>query len=114
MTKVLITGATGNVGSEVLLSLNKLSHHLDIYGAVRNPKDQILKRSNNNITFIEFDFTDINTYKPVLQVCEILFLLRPLKSHRLRNTLNLLLILAWKPASGILFSYRYKVLKKAR
>ena len=76
MTKVLITGATGNVGSEVLLSLNKLSHHLDIYGAVRNPKDQILKRSNNNITFIEFDFTDINTYKPALQVCEILFLLR--------------------------------------
>ena len=34
-TKVLITGATGNIGIEVLSALKKLDHQLEIYAGVR-------------------------------------------------------------------------------
>lgn len=36
MTKVLITGATGNVGREVVAALQKLSLGLEMYAAVRD------------------------------------------------------------------------------
>ena len=36
MIKVLITGATGNVGIKVLASLEKLEHQLEIYAGVRD------------------------------------------------------------------------------
>ncbi len=42
MTKVLITGATGNVGIEVLSALQKRNHHLDIFAGVRD------RQKNNN------------------------------------------------------------------
>lgn len=36
MKKILITGATGNVGIEVLRSLKNLDHQLDVIAAIRN------------------------------------------------------------------------------
>jgi len=36
MTKVLITGATGNVGLEVIRALQKIGHQLDLYAGVRD------------------------------------------------------------------------------
>lgn len=77
MTKVLITGATGNVGTEVIKSLQNIDHQLDIYAGVRNSNEDRLKLSNYNVNFSLFDFTDVETYKSALDGCEILFLLRP-------------------------------------
>lgn len=77
MTKVLITGATGNVGTEVIKSLQKIEHHLDIYAGVRNLHEDRIKLSNYKVNFSQFDFTNIETYKTALDGCEILFLLRP-------------------------------------
>lgn len=75
MTKVLITGATGNVGREVLNSLQKIDHQLDLYAGVRDiDADKI---GLDKIKFLHFDFTDFNTYETALNGCEILFLLRP-------------------------------------
>ncbi|MDQ6842869.1 MAG: hypothetical protein M3Z92_00755 [Bacteroidota bacterium] len=54
MTKVLITGNTGSVGTEVLISLNKLDHHLDVYAGVRDMKELTIKEGNK-IKCIEFD-----------------------------------------------------------
>lgn len=77
MTKVLITGATGNVGTEVIKSLENIDHQLDIYAGVRNSNEDRLKLSNYKVNFSLFDFTNATTYKTALDGCEILFLLRP-------------------------------------
>lgn len=73
MTKVLITGATGNVGTEVITSLQNIDHQLDIYAGVRDLKNDKIKLGNSRIKFSEFDFTDVNTYQTALDLCDILF-----------------------------------------
>jgi len=77
MTKVLITGATGNVGIEVLTALRKLDHQLEIIAGVRNIEIGNEKLSNFNINKVAFDFTDIGTFLPAFKGIDILFLLRP-------------------------------------
>ena len=77
MTKVLITGATGNVGMEILSALNKLNHHLAIYAGVRDLNADKIKLRDYSIQFSQFDFADISTFKTALEGCDILFLLRP-------------------------------------
>lgn len=77
MTKVLITGATGNVGSEVIEALSKLKHNLELFAGIRDFKKDSKKFANKNIQFAKFDFTDISTYETALNSCDILFLLRP-------------------------------------
>jgi len=77
MTKVLITGATGNVGTTVINSLMKLSHKLDIYAGVRDVEKDKEALKAYKIKVIPFDFTDISTFKPALTDCGMLFLLRP-------------------------------------
>jgi uncharacterized protein YbjT (DUF2867 family) len=77
MTKVLITGATGNVGTEVIKALQNIDHNLDIYAGVRNFNEDSIKLSHYKVNFSLFDFTDIKTYKTALDGCDILFLLRP-------------------------------------
>ena len=77
MTKVLVTGATGNVGYEVLLALHNINHHLDLYAAVRNVELDKEKLLHFNIKFVKFDFVKIETYTPALEGIDILFLLRP-------------------------------------
>jgi uncharacterized protein YbjT (DUF2867 family) len=77
MTKVLITGATGNIGRTVLNSLQMLNHHFDIYAGVRDLEKDKIELANYKIKFSQFDFTDIKTYQNALDSCEILFLLRP-------------------------------------
>lgn len=77
MKKVLITGATGNVGLEVIKSLQNFDHHFNIYAGVRNLKEDKNKLAKYNIQYLTFDFTDIKSFEPALMGCEILFLLRP-------------------------------------
>lgn len=77
MTKVLITGASGNVGIAVINSLQKIDHQLDLYAGVRDIDADKLRLANYKIKFSQFDFTDFNTYKTALDGCDILFLLRP-------------------------------------
>ena len=77
MTKVLITGATGNVGMEVIKSLHVIDHQLDIYAGVRNVEIDKIKLADYKVKFTHFDFTDITSYDSALDGCDILFLLRP-------------------------------------
>ena len=77
MKNVLITGATGNVGSEVLKSLMLLKSDLKISAGVKNEVEDKKKFSDHKIKIIRFDFQDIISFKPALADCDILFLLRP-------------------------------------
>ncbi len=77
MTNVLITGATGNVGSEVIRALSTLKHSLTLFAGVRDLKEDTYKMAGKNIHLIKFDFTDTATYLPALKNCDVLFLLRP-------------------------------------
>ncbi len=77
MKRILITGATGNVGMEVIKSLNKLNHIFEINAGVFDLEKDTLKLKDHKLNTLRFDFTDITTYKPALTNCEILFLLRP-------------------------------------
>jgi uncharacterized protein YbjT (DUF2867 family) len=74
---VLITGATGNVGIEVINALQKINHSLDIIAGVRNLYEESGRLHNYKLRIAKFDFTNATTYAPALQNCDILFLLRP-------------------------------------
>ena len=75
--KILITGATGNVGMAVIKSLNKLTHNLEIIAGIKDFSKDKEKLIGYNIGFVKFDFMDSATYKPALENCDLLFLLRP-------------------------------------
>ncbi|MGK2862363.1 MAG: NmrA family NAD(P)-binding protein [Chitinophagaceae bacterium] len=77
MTKVLITGATGNVGFEVIKSLQTMEHQLDLYAGVRNLNADKIKLADYKIKFSQFDFMDSRTYIKALTDCDVVFLLRP-------------------------------------
>jgi uncharacterized protein YbjT (DUF2867 family) len=77
MMKVLITGATGNVGTAVIQSLQTVTHQLDVYAGVRDLKADAVKLANYKINFLQFDFTNPASYDSALNQCNILFLLRP-------------------------------------
>lgn len=77
MTKVLITGATGNVGLEVIKSLQKMDHHLELFAGVREVNADNTRLANYKINFTQFDFIDSGTYQKALNNCDVLFLLRP-------------------------------------
>jgi uncharacterized protein YbjT (DUF2867 family) len=77
MTKLLITGPTGNVGLEVIRSLQNIDHQLDVYAGVRDVDADKARLSIFKTKLLKFDFLDSSTYKPALDGCDILFLLRP-------------------------------------
>lgn len=77
MPKVLVTGATGNVGIEVLKALKKLDHQLEIIAGVRNIESDNEKLADFNVSKVAFDFINIETFLPALQGIDVLFLLRP-------------------------------------
>lgn len=70
---ILITGATGNVGSQVLI---RLPADADIRAGLVTPNspDRPLAR---DVTRVEFDFARPETFRPALEGVEKLFLLRP-------------------------------------
>jgi uncharacterized protein YbjT (DUF2867 family) len=77
MKKILITGATGNVGIEVIKSLGELNTDMHIFAGVRNVTHSGKLSSYPAVTLTLFDFIDQKTYAAALKDCNILFLLRP-------------------------------------
>lgn len=75
MQKVLITGATGNVGSELILHLT--GKGLTILAGVRNPREPHPLFDFPDVQPIAFDFTNPATFAAALAGVSTLFLLRP-------------------------------------
>ena len=77
MKNILITGATGNVGIEVIKALQKINYSFKIYAGVRDLEAEKNKLIEYKADLVAFDFTNEKTYRLGLENCEILFLLRP-------------------------------------
>ena len=77
MKKVLITGATGNVGLAVLRSLYKSDHQLNIIAGVKNIEKNEETLMRYPMSKIRFDFNEKATFETAFENCDVLFLLRP-------------------------------------
>lgn len=77
MKRVLITGPTGNVGSEVLAALTGRPHGAEIVAGVRDTEADGKKLARYGVGVCAFDFGRAETYGPALAHCDVLFLLRP-------------------------------------
>ncbi len=75
MTKnILVTGATGNVGREVVRLLSPLNY--PVTAAVRNPIEAS-KSLGNNVRCVTLDFTNPETFTDAFAGINKLFLVRP-------------------------------------
>lgn len=78
MKRILITGATGNIGTEVVHYLCELDKESDIIVAVRNVESAKRKFSNlSSLSFRFFDFEEQDCFDTAFNDIDILFLLRP-------------------------------------
>ncbi len=78
MSNILITGATGNVGFEVIRFLTKLDTAHKVIAGVRNI-DQAKKvlKGFPSLDYVLFDFEDFSTFNDALKGIDRIFLLRP-------------------------------------
>lgn len=74
MKRVLVTGATGTVGQEVIRCLQPQADELELVAGVRSLGKFL---DNNTIQEAWFDFENSGSFEPALHGVDILFLLRP-------------------------------------
>lgn len=78
MKRILVTGATGNVGMEVIRFLFQRSTNHTVVAGVRNIGDAKRKLSGyKKLEFVAFDFENQETFKTALDRVDSIFLLRP-------------------------------------
>jgi len=78
MRNILITGATGNIGFEVIRFLSKIDSTNKIISGVRNiDKAKAVFYDYPNLEYVHFDFEDFNTFDNALTGIDTIFLLRP-------------------------------------
>jgi uncharacterized protein YbjT (DUF2867 family) len=78
MKKLLITGATGNVGREVIKALlQRKNSGYTVIAAMRKVEQGKKSFPATDIEFREFDFEDERTFGQAFESCTVLFLLRP-------------------------------------
>jgi uncharacterized protein YbjT (DUF2867 family) len=78
MKRILVTGATGNIGREVIHYLCELDQASEIIAAVRNVETAKKKfPSVQNLSYRPFDFENEELFDTAFENVDILFLLRP-------------------------------------
>lgn len=78
MSNILITGATGNIGVEVIHFLSKLDTSDKIIAGVRNiDKAKGTFKDYPNLKYVFFDFENPSTFDKALNNIDRVFLLRP-------------------------------------
>jgi uncharacterized protein YbjT (DUF2867 family) len=75
--KVLITGATGNVGIALIKSLQNQAFGLTVYAGVRELQADANRLAIYPVITVGFDFLDFESVGAAFRNCDILFLLRP-------------------------------------
>ena len=82
MQRVLVTGATGNVGSEVVRRLRELGH------PIRAASRRVPAGEEDGVERVPFDFARRETYGPALRGVGRLFLVRPPELSDTREYIN--------------------------
>ncbi len=78
MKNILITGATGNIGMEVIRYLFELNTQNEIYAGVRNIGNaKKMFQNYNKLQYRHFDFENPETFENALDNINMVFLLRP-------------------------------------
>lgn len=78
MSNILITGATGNIGFEVIRFLTKIDSSNRIIAGVRNiEKAKVVFKAYPKLEYVHFDFEDCDTFDNALIGIDRIFLLRP-------------------------------------
>jgi uncharacterized protein YbjT (DUF2867 family) len=78
MSNILITGATGNIGFEVIRFLSKIDTSNRIIAGVRNiEKAKIVFKDYPTLDYVYFNFEEFDTFDNALISIDRVFLLRP-------------------------------------
>jgi uncharacterized protein YbjT (DUF2867 family) len=78
MSNILITGATGNTGSEVIRFLSEMDASDKIFAGIRNiKKAKPVFKDFPQLHYVHFDFEDAGTFDSALADIDRVFLLRP-------------------------------------
>ena len=85
MSCVLVTGATGNVGREVVRALRIAG--MEVIAADRS-HDRPLRAPTDGVRVVRFDFNDRSTWAEALRSANHLFLMRPPAIADVENNLN--------------------------
>ncbi len=77
MKKIVITGATGNVGVEVIKNLKIKEGDFEIIAGLREKQESYDSSLVTSLQTVHFDFFDAASIRNALNDCHTLFLLRP-------------------------------------
>jgi uncharacterized protein YbjT (DUF2867 family) len=83
---VLVTGASGNVGKEVVAALH--DKYPDITTRLATRKKQSVSKYETNTETVHLNFRNPDSFSPALQNCSSVFLLRPPDISNTPDTLN--------------------------
>jgi uncharacterized protein YbjT (DUF2867 family) len=75
MGKILVTGATGNVGGYVCTALLDMGEQ--VVSAVTGTSEKTLSKTDKRSEYVVFDFTNTSTYEAALRDVDRVFLMRP-------------------------------------
>ena len=101
LKRVLVTGASGNVGSATVTALRAVG--IPVRAADRDGQ-QIANRFPTT-EFAHFDFLDPSTFDAAVDGCDAIFLLRPPPISRMKHTLNQLIdVAARRGIKHVIFS----------
>ena len=78
MKRILITGATGNIGREVIHFLSLIDNDSEIIAGARNINEAKKRFSYySDLNYRRFDFDDSTSFPTAFENITVLFLLRP-------------------------------------
>jgi uncharacterized protein YbjT (DUF2867 family) len=93
LRRILITGATGTVGQEVIAALRSATE-IQVFAGVRDVRIDSMLLGGVNVRPVEFDFERNETFAGALEGCHTLFLLRPPQLADVKRTFAPLLDVA--------------------
>ncbi|MFW5876263.1 MAG: SDR family oxidoreductase [Myxococcota bacterium] len=85
MDPILVTGATGNVGREVVAALRRRG--IPVRTATQDVA-RLAERFGDDVEAVALDFRDASTFGRAIEGCEGVFLLRPPAIANVKKTLN--------------------------
>jgi uncharacterized protein YbjT (DUF2867 family) len=89
MKNILITGATGNIGVEVIRFLYSIDTKNKIVAGVRNINSaQTIFKSYSQLCYVDFDFENPDTFDNALENIDTVFLLRPPQISNIEKIFN--------------------------